>query len=414
MGQPDVRGRCNQKENQPPVDSQAELIQVLVPDSLKLQLFMRVHAHEAGHTSYDRVYDLMQARFWWIGMSSDIMEWLKACDTCQRNKPGCGKGRYPLTQDVVCEPMERVAVDIMGPWKTTPAGNQYILVCQDYFSKWVEIWPLPNHQAVTVARVLAKDFFSRFGAPQRLHSDQGREFESQLFQELCRLWGIQKTRTTPYAPWSDGMVERVNRTIQSMIKHHVQKTEKLDWDQWLWAVAQTYNTTVHASTNCTPAKLFLSRGTDLRLPLDLVYGTRPARFQIWEGCPMGYVEQMKVSIPKLYEYASSQLRQSAMVQSNAHAKAGYRIRQYRAGQLVWRFYPPWANEKLSSAWSGPWIVIHQYPNATVRVQLAKDGVGARKDAVIVVHASCLKPVSTTKEGRLLQCDTYGVLQCPPQ
>ena len=67
------------RKNQPAVESQAELIQILVLEQLKLQLFMRNHAHEAGHTSYDRVYDLMQSKFWWIGMSSDVMEWLKAC-----------------------------------------------------------------------------------------------------------------------------------------------------------------------------------------------------------------------------------------------------------------------------------------------------------------------------------------------
>ena len=409
-----VEDEVVKRKHFPAVDSEMELRQILVPDKLKLQLFMRIHGYEAGHTSYDRVYDLMQSRFWWCGMSTDVMEWLKACDTCQRNKPGRGKGRYPLNQELAYRPLDRVAVDIMGPWKTSTEGNQYILVLQDYFTKWVEIWPLPNHKASTVAKTLVRYFFSKYGPPVRLHSDQGREFESQLFQELCSMWSIVKTRTTPYAPWSDGMVERVNRIIQAMIKHHVQRTNQLDWDQWLWAVAFTYNTTVHASTNCTPAKLFLTQCADLRLPLDLVYGTKPPGPKGLDGCPMGYIEQLKVSIPKLYQYAGAQLQQNAKVQSNAFAKAGYRIRQYLPGQLVWRYYPPWANEKLSSAWTGPWEVLFQYPNATVKIQLARGGVGAREKAIIVVHASCLKPVCTTGDGKLLQCDTYSVLHCPPQ
>ena len=383
--------------------------QILVPDEMRLQLFMRIHAFEAGHTSYDRVYNLLQARFWWWGMSTDVAEWLRACDVCQRNKPGSGKGRYPLTQELATAPMERVAVDIMGPWKATALGNQYILVLQDYFSKWIQIWPLPNHQATTVARALTVDFFSKFGAPLRLHSDQGREFESQLFQEMCTLWGIQKTRTTPYAPWSDGLVERANRTIQGLIKHHVQKSPQQEWDQWLWAVAQTYNTTVHASTGCTPAKLFLTRGEELRLPVDLVYGTKMTVLT-GEDCPMSHLEQTRIKIPRLYAHASSHLRRNASIQSSAHAKAGYKLRQYRVGQMVWRYYPPWANEKLGSAWTGPWIVKRQYPNATVQVQLAKSGVGAREGTTLIVHASCLKPVGTTADGKLLQCDYSRVLQ----
>ena len=204
----------------------------------------------------------------------------------------------------------------------------------------------------------------------------------------------------------------MNRTIQSMIKHHVQKSDKLEWDEWLWAVAQSYNTTVHASKGCTPAKLFLSCGAELRLPLDLVYGTHLPRPKCLHGCPQGLVEQMRVSIQKTYAQAGFHLHQNALVQTSAHAKAGYRIRQYEVNQLVWRYYPPWANEKLSSAWTGPWVVQHQYPNTTVKVRLARGGVSAKDGSTLVVNASCLKSVGTTGDGKLLHCDESRIVQCP--
>ena len=128
---------------------------------------------------------------------------------------------------------------------------------------------------------------------------------------------------------------------------------------------------------------------------------------------MGQIEQMRVNISQLYKYASTRLQQSARIQASAHARAGYRIRHYKVGQAVWRYYPPWANEKLSSAWTGPWIVRHQYPNATVRVQLAKDGKGAKADTIVVLHASCLKPVCTTGDCKLLQCDLGSVWRSAP-
>ena len=162
----------------------------------------------------------------------------------------------------------------------------------------------------------------------------------------------------------------MNCTIQNMIKHHVQKSDKLECDEWLWAVAQLYNATVHASTECTPAKLFLFREADLMLPLDLVYGMHPPRPKCMDGSPQCLVEQMRVSIQKTYAQASFHLHQNALVQISAHAKAGYQIRQYKVNQLVWRYYPPWTNEKLNSAWTGPWVLKPQYPNATVKVQLA--------------------------------------------
>ena len=93
--------------------------------------------------------------------------------------------------------MERVAMDIVGPLPRTANGNEYILVVCDYFTKWVECYALTDHQAQTVADAVVSNFVSRFGVPSVIHSDQGREFESRLFEEVCQLLGIEKTRTTP-------------------------------------------------------------------------------------------------------------------------------------------------------------------------------------------------------------------------
>jgi len=368
----------------------------LVPSTLRLELFKRVHQQEAGHSSYDRVHAMLASRFWWWGMSEDLTEWLKACGVCQRLKPGMGKGRLPLKQELAGAPLERVAIDIMGRWPMSSSGNEYVLVLQDYFSKWVEIWPLPKHDAATVARALVTQVFSKYGAPARLHSDQGREFESRLFAELCKLWRIDKTRTAPYTPWSDGMVERVNRSIQAMLKPHLE-AHREDWDQWLWAVAQAYNATVHASTGQTPYKLFLSRGSDPVLPLDLIYGTRP---QLDMLCPVGYLEQMQHAARLAFAQAHIQLGVKAKVQATMFERGGLKIRTYSPGQKVWRFYPPLANLKLRGDWTGPWEVLEQYNNNTVKIgPLAHGRLLPQKQ--LVVHTSCVKPVSFTRDGQIL-------------
>ena len=106
--------------------------------------------------------------------------------------------------------MERVAMDILGPLSKTPRGNNYILLIGDYFTKWIEAYPIPNQEAKTVADKLTMDFISRYGAPMEIHTDQGRNFESQLLKDVCRLLGIHKTRTTAFRPQSDGFIERFN------------------------------------------------------------------------------------------------------------------------------------------------------------------------------------------------------------
>ena len=133
----------------------------------------------------------------------------------------------------------------------------------------MEAYALPNQEAATVAEVLVKEFVARFGVPLMLHSDQGRNFESVVFSEMCGLLGITKTRTTPLHPQSDGMVERFNRTLESQLSKFVEDHQR-DWDSHLPLLLMAYRTAIHESTGCTPASLMLGR--DLRLPIDLLYG----------------------------------------------------------------------------------------------------------------------------------------------
>ena len=122
-------------------------------------------------------------------------------------------------------PMQVIATDLVGP---LPEANQYILVVADYFTCWVEAFPLPNQEASTVAAKLVDEIFLCFAVPGQLHSDQGRQFEAQLIIEICKLLHIHKTRTTPYHPQCDGLIERCNRTLLNMLAICA-KDHPFDW-----------------------------------------------------------------------------------------------------------------------------------------------------------------------------------------
>jgi transposase InsO family protein len=168
--------------------------------------------------------------------------------------------------------MERIAIGIMGSLPVSKNGNKYLLVKMDYFSKWPEVYPLPNQEARTVATVLVREFFCRFDIPMELHSDQGRNFESELMKEVCAILGIHKTRTTPYHPQSDGMVERFNRALAAQLSLFVNENHT-DWDEHLSTVLLAYRTAVHKSTGQTPAKMMMGR--ELRRPVDVIFGKSP-------------------------------------------------------------------------------------------------------------------------------------------
>ena len=160
-----------------------------------------------------------------------------------------------------------MAVDIMGPLPATANGNEYIMVLCDYFSKYTVAYAIPNHTAQTVADRIVTEFVAYFGVPEQLHSDQGREFESELFQELCRLLEIDKTRTVPYRLQADGLVEQFNRTVKQMLPMFVNEHQN-DWDDHLPYVMIAYRASVQESTGCTPNLLFFGR--EIALPLDLM------------------------------------------------------------------------------------------------------------------------------------------------
>ena len=136
-----------------------------------------------------------------------------------------------LKQSVAAAPMERIAIDIIGLLPQTTSGNNYIVVVCDYFSKWVECYPLPDQQAGTVGDTLVTNFFTRFGIPYTLHIGQGTHFEFHLFKHVCDLLGVQKTRTPPYRPQLDDLVEQFHRAIQQMLAFV--NENRNDWDNHL-------------------------------------------------------------------------------------------------------------------------------------------------------------------------------------
>ncbi len=107
---------------------------------------------------------------------------------------------------------------------------------------------------------------SRFGVPLQLQSDQGRNFCSNIFTEMCHLLDIKKTQTTPYHPQSDGLVERFNRTLATQLSMFVESHQR-DWDEYVPYLLMAYRTAVHESTKTTPAKLMM--GHEIRIPIDL-------------------------------------------------------------------------------------------------------------------------------------------------
>ena len=170
-----------------------------------------------GHLGEEKTLERVKGRYYWPGYHTDVSTWCRTCLACSQRKTPAPKNRAPLQSIKIGSPLPLVAVDILGPLPESENGNSYILVVSDYFTRWTEAYPIPNQEVTTVGRVITNEFFFRFSPPEQLHSDQGKQFESELIAEVRKLLGINKTRTTPYHPQSDGLVERFNHTFEHVI-----------------------------------------------------------------------------------------------------------------------------------------------------------------------------------------------------
>ena len=149
-----------------------EKLQMVVPASLREEVLSDLHKGSlGGHLGTDKTLGRLKERFYWPGHYNDVTEWCRNCATCATRKSPPVKPRAPLQPIVTSYPLQLVAMDIVGPFPESPAGNSYILVVADYFTRFTEAYPIPNQEAATVANKVVEEFFFRFSPPERLHSD---------------------------------------------------------------------------------------------------------------------------------------------------------------------------------------------------------------------------------------------------
>jgi transposase InsO family protein len=241
--------------------------QLVVPKAHRDQVICSLH-DEMGHLGRDRTIALIRSRFYWPGMFQDVERRVAGCRSCiLRKAPNQGE-RAPLVNIHSCQPMELVCIDFLS---LEPSGGyENVLVITDHFTKYALAVPTKNQTAKTTAKVLFNHLVVHYGVPEKIHSDQGRNFESDIIKELCSILGIRKTRTTPYHPMGNGLCERFNRTILGMLGT-LGSLEKAKWKDHIAHLVHAYNCTLHESTGYTP--YFLMFGRHPRLPVDIAYGT---------------------------------------------------------------------------------------------------------------------------------------------
>ena len=254
-----------------PSRSQEDVLVFVVPTHKRRAAIDGCHRF-AGHQCRDRMVSLIKERFWWPSMIQDTMNSVRNCARCVQFEARVQK---PHLHPIICtEPMDLVHIDYVKMEVTVGLKEKPVvkdvLVVEDHFTHYIQAYVMKNHTARTTARVLYNEYFSVFGFPRRLMSDQAPEFSGKVIAAMCDLLGVSKVRTLPYHPQSNGAVERAHQTLRRMIsKMDPEKQSK--WPCHLGSVIIAYNATRSLVTGFSP--YFLMFGWRPHLPIDLLFPT---------------------------------------------------------------------------------------------------------------------------------------------
>ena len=374
---------------------------VIAPKTLHETIMTYVHdLKSAGHLGVARTWEkATRSPFLWSGMRADVSRWVRRCQLCQQRKPPAARKRAKMVTYQVGAPWERIAADVAGPFPLTANGNRYILIVQDYFSKWVEIFPMANQTAETVATLLVDQVFARFGCCREFHSDRGTNFTSLVMREVNRLFGVTKTLTTSHHPRGDGMVERQNRTFEGMLSLWT-NTHQDDWDVHIPLLAMAYRSSPHETTGETPN--MVNFGREVTLPVDLLLAAPPDEDQ--EPDVSEYAARLQDRLQTVHAAAREHTTHQ-MVTQKRHYDANVRLVQYHPGDVVWLHNPTRTkgrSPKLTRPWTGPYVVVQRINDVNFRLQASPRAKSQ------IVHADRMKPCIGRKATDL------GFLEWEPQ
>ncbi|KAL7295334.1 hypothetical protein TKK_0011363 [Trichogramma kaykai] len=340
----------------------------------RLKILEEIHSSAiGGHKGITKTYRRMKTLYFWPNMKKDVRKFVRRCVTCQLKKLVRVKTRQSLViTDTPHSSVEKVCVDIVGPFKATKNGNRNILTIQCNFTKFCVAVAIPDATAETVANAFLKHFICTFGVPSIVLSDQGTCFLSRVFTHMSKAFKINNICTSAYRPQTNGSLERSHHSLAEYLKVIIDKNN--EWDQYIEMVMFSYNTSVHEAHEFQPFQLMFGKLPNLPTEKSLELSGNLVTYT-------DFVQKLCKDISGIQKIAKEKL-----VESKLKAKYYYdkkvNLIDFKVGESAFLLMGG-KQHKLEDQYTGPHKIVEVYDD---KPQVKIDIKGKQK----VVHSNRLK------------------------
>ena len=329
---------------------------LVLPATRQGEYIAKSHGSQVGgHLKVDKTANRLLEYVWWAGLWADCAFFISECPICRRMKAKEKASNTYLKPLPQCTfPFQTVSLDLKGPYKNQNGGKSFIFVAVDHFTKYAIFKSIPNKQTDTVAKCFYEHFICQFSAPMIVLTDQGQEWVSTLFKELCKLMQIDKIQTAAYRPQTNSTAEVVNKHIGKYLQALILEKGG-DWERYLPSCQHVYNMSVHSALKASPFSILFG----LRAPNSVINAAG------FDSTPL-YGENIQQDLARRLQFA-----RNLAVKNNMKFREQYKEKfdkkviphKFSRGHLVYLHRPELVKLKgVQSPWFGPYLILEIFPN----------------------------------------------------
>ena len=366
-----------------------QISQFVLPKNFICKVILACH-DDNGHLGMERTLGLLQEWFFWPKMGGDVWTHIRTFDQCLKCKQPQQKSE--MQPVLVSYPLELVHLDFLTlGGKTDDSKSVNVLVVTDHFTKYPQAYVTPKQTAVIVAKTLWANFIVHYGWPEKILTDQGKSFENNLMQELCKLAQVKKLHTTPYHPQTNGQCKHFNATLIGMLGT-LPTHAKRKWQEWIATLTHAYNCTVSSITGFSP--YFLMFGKTPRTPLDVEMGV--TLVDQGQGSYQNYAKMLQAKLKWAYQKAHENNKKEFERQKRYNNQKMKFMSLKPVDLVLVHVKAPSGQHKIIDRWEDKqYRVLNQLDDQPVFQVQPADAVD--NENIRILHRNMLFPVQTVRD-----------------